>query len=84
MGTAMATVPVGSGGLEGWTSCCAAAVTYSETTLCCKGCWHEVEMVHLEGAEADALEQIVRDVITGAKTADEGVACQQAMLKRLV
>lgn len=25
------------------TDCCGGAVTYSDSTLCCKGCWHEVD-----------------------------------------
>jgi hypothetical protein len=76
----VATVPVGIDGLEGWTSCCAAAVTFSETTLCCKACWQEVEMVALGDEQGAALSQIVRDVITEKITASEGVKRQQALL----
>jgi hypothetical protein len=74
------TVPVGIDGLEGWTSCCDAAVTYSGSALCCKGCWSEVETVTLDGDAATALTAIVRDVIDETITADEGVARQRALL----
>lgn len=75
------TVPVGTDGLEGWTSCCEASVTFSgEATLCCKACWHEVLPVGLDGEQGDALSRIVRDVIGEAITADEGVAAQRHLL----
>jgi hypothetical protein len=81
------TVPVGIDGLEGWTSCCDAAVTYGEIyagefALCCKGCWSEVEIVTLDGDAATELSTIVRDVIDETITADEGVARQHALLDR--
>jgi hypothetical protein len=28
------------------TECCGAAVTYHDTTLCCKGCWAEVDAAY--------------------------------------
>lgn len=78
------TVPIASNGLEGWTSCCAAAVTYSETALCCKACWNEVDTVRLEGDDGVALGVIVEAVIMGAISADEGVKRQQALLAEVV
>lgn len=29
------------------TDCCGAAVTFHDTTLCCKGCWVEVDLAYL-------------------------------------
>jgi hypothetical protein len=74
------TVPVGTDGLEGWTSCCEAAVTYHGITLICKKCYMPVAMLDIEGDRGDVLSQIVRDVIDGTITADEGVARQRALL----
>ena len=73
-------VPVGADGLEGWTSCCEASVTYSGSTLCCKACWNDVEMVQLEGKDAETLSRIVTEVIEGTITADQGVARQHDLL----
>jgi hypothetical protein len=28
------------------TECCGAAVTYHDATLCCKGCWEEVDTAY--------------------------------------
>lgn len=28
------------------TPCCGASATFSETTLCCKKCWHEVDLAY--------------------------------------
>lgn len=70
-------VPVGADGLEGWTSCCEASVTHHDSTLCCKACWNEVEMIQLGGGDGETLSQIVRDVLEGTITADEGVARQR-------
>jgi hypothetical protein len=67
-------------GLEGWTSCCEAAVTYSEDVLCCKGCWAEVTEIHLGFEAGRALTETVRAVIHGSMTPDEGVARQREIL----
>lgn len=72
------TVPVAA--LEGWTSCCAGAVTFSGDAMCCKGCWREVDVRVLDGDEAEALDAIVRSVITGERDADAGVAAQRDLL----
>jgi hypothetical protein len=82
--TTTRTVPVAADGLEGWTSCCEAAVTYSsalgDPVLVCKACWNPVEMIDLDDTAGEALSRIVRDVIDGTTTADEGVALQRALL----
>lgn len=74
------TVPVGADGLEGWSSCCEAAVTYSGAVLCCKECWEEVEMVDLPAEQGEALSEVVRAVIAQEITAAEGVARQRRLL----
>jgi 2-oxoglutarate dehydrogenase complex dehydrogenase (E1) component-like enzyme len=82
--TSTPTVPVAADGLEGWTSCCDAAVTYSsalgEPVLVCKACYREVETIDLDDTSGAALSRIVTDVIEGTTTADEGVALQRALL----
>lgn len=70
--------------MEGWTSCCEAAVTFSETALCCKGCWHEVDRIYLDPEQGAALDAIVHDVIRGNITGAQGVARQKALLKRKI
>lgn len=79
-------VPIGANGLEGWSSCCKAAVTYCTDpqmeggqTLCCKQCFEAVESVYLEGDVGVRLGEVVQSVIAGSLTADEGVAMQDAM-----
>jgi len=74
------TVPLGSSGLEGWTSCCDAAVTYHDATLCCKGCWREVWPVSIDPERAESLDRIIRDVLEDRITAGEGVARQRLLL----
>ena len=73
-------VPVGADGLEGWTSCCEASVTYHDSALCCKACWNTVEAVELGGEDGEKLSKIVADVIDGTITADQGVARQRDLL----
>lgn len=75
------TVPIAADGLEGWTSCCDACVTYSgDGVLCCKACWNEVDTVALDPANGAALSVIVTAVINGDITPDEGVRRQAALL----
>lgn len=79
------TVPVGTDGLEGWTSCCGACVTFSiagggDPVLCCKSCWSEVERVYPQGAVGDALNAAVAGVIDEDLLPREGVARQRELI----
>ena len=61
----MPTVPIASNGLEGWTSCCEAAVTYSgDGYLCCKKCWSEVDTVSLPGEAGVELGKAISAAIS--------------------
>jgi len=75
---AIAVSPEGT--LEGWTSCCAASVTYHDATLCCKACWHAVAETYVRGADGARLYGIVHDVLLGEMTPDAGVESQRELL----
>lgn len=75
------TVPIGANGLEGWTSCCDAGVTFSgDGALCCKRCWNEVQAVEPAPAARRELGEIIEAVIKGVLTSTEGVARQHALM----
>ena len=74
------TVPVAANGLEGWTSCCDASVTFHDVTLCCKACWREVAPVTLDARTGRKLDAIVMAVIDGDMCPNDGVAAQKALL----
>lgn len=74
-------VPTAPSGLEGWTTCCAAAVTFSDVALCCKGCWAEVATVPLTGEAGAILDSAVAAVLTGALTPEQGIAAQRHALQ---
>jgi hypothetical protein len=74
------TVPIAANGLEGWTSCCWASVTFTgDGVLCCKGCWREVQPVEPEPAARRELGEIVMAVIEGRIAPSEGAARQRAL-----
>lgn len=75
------TFPVASNGLEGWTSCCDAAVTFTgDGALVCKGCYHEAAGVPVGGEAGDALGEIIHAVLMGDVPCADGVARQRALL----
>jgi hypothetical protein len=76
------TVPVAAGRhLEGWSSCCGAAVTFSgDGALCCKKCWHEVDTQYVTGELAERLDAIIYAALTGTMTCDAAVASQRDLL----
>ena len=77
------TVPVATSGhrLEGWTSCCGACVTFADYgALCCKACWHEVNVQALHGEASDRLNAICYAVMRGEMTAEAGVASQRDLV----
>lgn len=41
------------------TECCGAAVTYYDTTLCCKGCYDEVDSAYESPAVLDGNEPVI-------------------------
>ena len=78
-------VPIGANGLEGWSSCCEASVTYhmeedGSATLCCKSCWQEVMPVLVEGSAGERLGEVVRRVIDQEIEPEEGVRLQREVL----
>ena len=81
MTTTTPTAPAGTTGLEGWTSCCNAAVTCVETgATVCKSCYREVALVDLDGDAGDRLDEIVHAVIRGEMTAEQGIEAQRNLL----
>jgi hypothetical protein len=82
MTTTTPTVPIGANGLEGWTSCCGACVTYSgDGILCCKACWEEVQPVEPSDPRVRReLGEVVMAVCHGEMEPEEGVARQRALL----
>jgi hypothetical protein len=75
------TVPIATNGLEGWTSCCSAATTFSgDGAFCCKGCWEEVDPLALEGEKGAELGRVIDAVIREEISSDEGVRRQQKLL----
>lgn len=74
------TVPVGATGLEGWTSCCNAAVTYFDSTLCCKACYEVVEALPLAGDAGVEMDAIVMEVIRAEITPEIAIERQNALL----
>lgn len=74
------TVTVAPSGLEGWTSCCDAAVSIGDEGYYCKACFELVEMEFVTGPDGEALGQILDDCITMKIDADEGVRRHHALL----
>lgn len=73
------TVPVAPSGLEGWTSCCKAAVTFHDETLICKACYEEVLQVPVDGELGRELDAIIGGIIRCEIAAVTGVERQTAL-----
>lgn len=80
MNNPMPTVPIAANGLEGWSSCHNAAVTYHDEFLCCKECYEEVDAIPIDGPAGVELGLVIAAVIDGTMTPDQGVAEQTRIL----